>query len=558
MTARYFDGPTPTVPDRNLWTLAHVLRERARSDADRVFLVTPDEGTSYTYGQTYDLAESYASGLLADGAQQGDRVALILVNRSEFVLAWFACALAGLIEVPISTAYTGPLLRHQLEVIEPGVLIVDAECIAEALSALPGPQTLRRCYVVGDDSASVETGIAVLAEAGYTASPFAGLLTEQRAEMPAVSPRDVVAIFFTSGTTGPSKGVTMTNAHLYFFSDGYRAMTRLAADDVVLTVLPLFHGNAQFTAVYPALIAGAQVVVRRRFSASRWIDDVRHSGATVTNLLGMMMDLVGKQPESQTDGDNALRCVVAIPTMWSIAEAFKARFGVQTVIEAYGLTEMPNPIMTPYGESRPRGSAGLGVTDWYEILLVDPETDEPVDAGTPGELVVRPKVPWITMLGYWGMPQSTAEVFRNLWLHTGDLLRRSEDGWYYFVDRQKDCIRRRGENISSYEVEMIMSQLTGVQECAAIGVPAGESGTEEEVMIAFTRSPHATLEAQQVWAWAESQLPRFAVPRYVWPLEELPRTPTQRIQKKVLRERWLELGRPGSDREAADRSSSLG
>jgi crotonobetaine/carnitine-CoA ligase len=241
--------------------------------------------------------------------------------------------------------------------------------------------------------------------------------------------------------------------------------------------------------------------VRSKFSASRWVDQLRENSVTVTNLVGVMMDFVWKQPPRPDDADNVLRCVYAAPTASSILREFMERFGVEAFVDAFGLTETCAPIISPYGEVRPAGAAGLLASDWFEARLVDPETDEEVPVGTVGELVVRYKHPWTCSVGYYGMPEKTAEAWRNLWFHTGDALRRDEDGWYYFVDRYKDALRRRGENISSYEVEQVLLANPAVVECAVIGV----------------------------------KIPSFAIPRFVRYVDALPKTPSEKVRKAELR-----------------------
>jgi len=208
------------------------------------------------------------------------------------------------------------------------------------------------------------------------------------------------------------------------------------------------------------------------------------------------------------------------------------------------------PILTPYGVERPSGAAGLAVSDWYDVRLVDPETDEEVPTGEVGELVVRPHVPWTTSLGYFGMPQKTAEALRNCWFHTGDGLRCDVDGWYYFVDRLKDAIRRRGENISSYEVEQAVLGHPGILECAVVRVPAGGAADEDEVMAVVVAAPATDVMPEELWAWCEDTMPYFAVPRYLRFIDDLPKTPSGKIQKGPLRE----AGTTG----AVDRTATAG
>jgi crotonobetaine/carnitine-CoA ligase len=328
----------------------------------------------------------------------------------------------------------------------------------------------------------------------------------------------------------------MPHSQMYFFGQEVVSFTRLTRDDTYLTTTPLFHGNAQFMASFPALIAGARLVVRSKFSASRWVDQLRENRVTVTNLVGVMMDFVWKQPRRPDDADNVLRCVYAAPTASSILREFMQRFGVEAFVDAFGLTETCAPIISPYGEIRPPGAAGLLASDWFEARLVDPETDEEVPIGSVGELVVRYRHPWTCSLGYYGMPEKTAEAWRNLWFHTGDALRRDQDGWYYFVDRYKDALRRRGENISSYEVEQVLLAHPAVVECAVIGVSAGVEAGEDEVMAIVVLDPDKAVSAAELWTFCEGKIPSFAIPRFVRYVDALPKTPSEKVRKAELRD----------------------
>jgi crotonobetaine/carnitine-CoA ligase len=319
-----------------------------------------------------------------------------------------------------------------------------------------------------------------------------------------------------------------------FFADQGVSLVRLTDADTYMSVGPLFHGNAQFLATYPAMIVGGRIVLREKFSATRWAAQIRECGATVTNFVGVMMEWAWKQPPQPDDADNDLRCVWSVPTATSIVEAFKERFGIEAFVENFGLTETSMPILTPYSAPRPPGAAGLLVEDWFDVRIVDPDTDEEVPVGQVGELIVRPKEPWTTCLGYYGMPEKTAEAFRNLWFHTGDGLRRDEDGWYYFVDRLKDAIRRRGENISSYEVEQTVLEHPSIADCAAIAVPAETEAGEDEVMIFVVAS--GEVGRDEVSAWCRQRLPAFAKPKYIRFVETLPATPSGKVRKAELRE----------------------
>jgi len=246
------------------------------------------------------------------------------------------------------------------------------------------------------------------------------------------------------------------------------------------------------------------------------------------------MDFVWKAEGRPDDADNCLRCVYAAPTASSVLKQFMDRFGIEAFVDAFGLTETCAPILSPYGEIRPPGAAGLVASDWFEIRLVDPETDREVPAGEIGELVVRYKHPWTCSLGYYGMPEKTVEAWRNLWFHTGDALRRDAEGWYYFVDRYKDALRRRGENISSYEVEQALLGHPAVVECAVIGVPADVDAGEDEVLAVVVASE--PLGAGELWDFCRGKIPAFAVPRFVRFVDALPKTPSEKVRKAVLRD----------------------
>lgn len=531
---RTYRDLVPTISDRALWTTPHVLRRRADTHGGSIALDCPEEARTWTYRDLLDAAERVGTSLLAAGGEPGDRVLILMQNSSMLVRTWLGSHMAGMVEVPINTAYRGQFLEHQTSTVGPRFAVIDGEYAERFVESRHACGTIERFWVAGPDT---DRGISILRAAGWAAEPWDGLEAAEPGELPEVTPRDLASIFFTSGTTGPSKGVMMPQAQMYFFADECVSLTRLTDADTYMATTPLFHGNAQFLAAYPAFVAGARFVLHSKFSASRWIDQVRDSRVTVTNFLGVMMDFVWKQEQRPDDDDNDLRCIFAAPTAYSIIDEFRQRFGVEAFVEVFGLTETSMPILSPYGEARPAGAAGLLVEDWFEIRLVDPDTDEEVGVGELGELAIRPKVPWTCSMGYYAMPDKTAEAWRNLWFHTGDGLRRDEDGWYYFVDRLKDALRRRGENISSYEVEQALLGHPAVTECAVVAVKAEIEAGEDEVMAWMVAAEEVDPDA--FWAWAETRMPGFAVPRFLEFVDELPKTPSERVQKVKLRERGV-------------------
>lgn len=544
----YYTEYSPTFADRTRWTVPSVLRHHAKERGDAVYLDVPWQSGNhrYTYSQCLDTAETIARSLYDHGAVRGDRVLIMMPNRAEYILMRMGLGVAGMVEVSINVDYKGSFLAHQVSTVSPRCALVDPGFVERFLAIPEACSTLETFILCGADD-EVAAGRAALEKAGYKTLSWKELLAHRSTTaLPDVKYSDLAAIFFTSGTTGLSKGVMMTHAHVFLFADEAKSLTRLTHDDVYMSCGPQFHGNSSFLAQYPAMIAGARYVMQERFSATGWLQQVRDAKATVTNYIGVMMDFVWQQPETPQDADNSLRCIFAAPTATSIMDAFKKRFGIDAFVEVFGLTETCMPILTPYGVDRPKGAAGKLNADWFDIRLVDPETDEEVPVGEVGELIVRSKYPWTSTMGYYNMPDKTAEVFRNLWFHTGDGLRRDAEGWYYFVDRLKDALRRRGENISSFEVEHALLPHPAVKEIAVVAVPASQEAGEDEVMAFIVLEDGATLDPEEFWAFADQQLPYFAVPRFIRTIDSLPKTPSEKVRK-------VDLRAIGADAQSFDR-----
>lgn len=536
MSAEFYREMELVFDDRQMWTLPHVLRERAATHGELTYLDVPDHGVSYTFAETLREAEAIGRGLIENGGEFGDRVLLMSPNRAEVILCWYGAAVAGMVEVPINTAYTGAFLEHQVRTTAPRFAVIlagYAERFCEGDTS--AYDSIQHFYLLGaaDEVAAAE---AVLGAAGYAAGPYADIRSAGTADLPEVGRTDSGAIFFTSGTTGLSKGVNMSHSQLCFVAQQLVSLVRLSDRDVHMSVGPLFHGNAQFLAALPDLIAGARFVLREKYSASRWIDQVRDCGATVTNFIGVMMDWTYSQPERPDDADNQLRVVYTVPTPTAIVDGFRERFGVEAFVEQYGMTEISLPILTPYGRERPDGAAGLLNDEYFEAKIVDPDTDEEVEPGAVGEFVVRPKEPWIMLTDYYNMPDRTGEAARNMWFHTGDGLRRDEEGWFYFVDRLKDSIRRRGENISSYEVEQAILAHEEIVDCAAVAAPAAAQAGEDEVALFVVLAAGSSMDRARVRRLCDAKLPAFTRPEYIAILEALPMTPSGKVRKVELRD----------------------
>lgn len=519
------------------WTLPHVLEHQARHRADRPFLSWTDAGTALTYAEVNARVNRLAHGMAAFGIRRREHVGILLPNCLDFLFAWFALSKLGAVEVAISDAYKGSFLAHPLQLSRSRTLITTAT-LAQRLVDIEDQIPIETIVLVTEPGA--DPAVLPPAFRRIRVHPFADLYSDNAANPPDITtPQDPAAVLLTSGTTGPSKGVVMPHSQFYFFAEEDVQLMRLKEDDVYMTGFPLFHGNAQFLTVYPSMIAGAHCVLYPRFSASDWAGRARRSGATVTNLLGATLAFICAQPPSPDDRAHKIRCIYAAPLSTDLAGPFSERFGVKEFVDGFGQTEISNVFMTPPGAPRPPGASGVLVDQWFEIRLADPETGEPVPEGQAGELWVRHKHPGIISTEYLGMPDKTIESRRDLWFHTGDALRRDAQGWYYFVDRVKDALRRRGENISSFEVEAVLRSHASVADCAVIGVAADEKAGEDEVMAFLIPREGQTLDYAAISAWCDSRMPAFMIPRYFDQLQELPRTPTEKVRKKELRERGV-------------------
>lgn len=531
-----------TYPDRRDWVLGRVLEDRAATQPDRPFLQWEDEAP-LSFGAVNGIVNRLAHGLASAGLQKGERVMILLPNCLEYVLAWFALAKLGAVEVPVNTHYRGDFLQHvanncQARMIVTGPAFLDALAEAEA-----GLSFLQAAYVVGPAGQAPAFNRVQLHGFGVL------LDADDSNPLVAVGYTDIAAILFTSGTTGPSKGVLMPHAQMYFFAEQGASLVRLGQDDVYMNPFPLFHGNAQFLTVYPCLIRGALAVLYERFSASDWIGRARRNRVTVTNLLGVTMDFIHGQPAQPDDADNRLRLVYAVPTADAILPVFQRRFGIDRFVNAFGQTETCWSLMTPFDEVQPPGAVGKLVADWFEARLVDPDTDEEVAAGQMGELVVRAKQPWTMSAGYNGSPEASARAMRNLWWHTGDGLRRDAQGWFYFVDRVNDALRVGGENVSSYEVEQVALAHPAVAACAAVGIRGEGAGGEHDIKLCVVAQDGLAIDAEALIRFFEKRAPFFAVPRYIEIVSALPRTASEKIQKHLLRSAGV--GSATWDRRAA-------
>ncbi|MGN6769507.1 MAG: AMP-binding protein [Rhizobiaceae bacterium] len=511
------------------WVLPRVLADRARRFSHRPFLRFRGQ-PDVTFGDIEARSRRVARGLLELGVKAGDRVLLMLGNELEFVETWFAVNMIGAVLVPVNTAYRSEYLAHVINDSGAALIVADEAFLDVIAEIEERTATLIAVVIVTKNEASAPW------RGRSKAVPFDELRsTTDIFREPSITIRDPAAIMYTSGTTGRSKGVVMPHGHLHLNPVVYIEQLSLGTSDVLYTCLPLFHANALLLGVYGALILGTRVAVARRFSASGWLSDIREAGATVTNVLGAMSDFIFAQEPNEDDADNPLRLATMVPLAPKLHAAFEKRFGTK-LVELYGSTEVNCPLYHPLDSVYRDSSCGTVVSKWFECRLVDPETDMEVLAGAPGELVVRSKVPFTIMSGYHERPQDTVTAWRNLWFHTGDVMRQDDDGFFYFVDRAKDCIRRRGENISSFEVEEAVRSHPAVKEVAVVGVPSPYDSVEQEVKASIVLNRGTDVSEQAIFDHCRSRMPDFALPRFIEFVDALPKTPTENIRKDLLRQ----------------------
>ena len=488
--------------------------------------MTDETSRSLTFRQAHEGALRAAGFFQALGVQRGQRVGMFLSNSIDFVQSWLGLGHAGMVAVMINTELRGDFLLHQLTDSGVQFIVVDEELLAVLREVLPQAAQLRNIVVVGTASPVAIDGCKVFAwEEHQDAAPYSG---------PAPNGSDTACIMYTSGTSGPSKGVLMPHTHCTLYGIGSIKCLQLAPGDSYYICLPLFHANGLLMQLGATISAGIPAFIRRRFSAKRWLDDIRTHQLTVTNLIGTTSAFVVAQPPSENDKDHCLRAVLNSPNVAQHDAALRTRFGVKDVVSGFGMTEVNIPIWGRLGVAAP-GAAGWTHEEHFEVRIVDPETDLPVPAGQIGEIVVRPRVAFGFMSGYFNAPEKTVEAWRNLWFHTGDAGVMDATGLVTFIDRIKDCIRRRGENISATEVEDIVLHLPGVAEVAAYAVPSDIPGAEDELMLALVEQPGVTVDRAAVARLAAARLPRFAAPRYIKVVTELPKTATGKVKRAVLR-----------------------
>lgn len=508
------------MPDRSLCVLGELLARAGINCPERVFAVF-DDGIEWTFSQAFQLARQRAAGLQRLGIDRGDRVLAWLPNGPDVLLTWFATNLLGACIVPINTAYRGQILEHVIANSEARLMVTSGsllKCLHDIDLAC-----LETVVLSGDERIEAIGGLDVLPAAALAGNdadldPATGLM-----------PWDLQSIVYTSGTTGPSKGVMSSYFHQYTVATVLHG--HMSESDRIFVNAPMFHVGGT-GAVTAALIHFGSVAIVDGFKANTFWSQIRDTGSTLTSgLIGSMAPYLAKNATATDRKENTLRRTHFYPVSEDTIE-FARSFDFE-YFSGYGMTELPMVMITDVNPTV-LGSCGRPRSG-VECRLVD-EHDQEVATGETGELIARGDQPWSLTHGYYGMPEATAEAWRNGWFHSGDLLRQDDAGNFYFVDRKKDAIRRRGENISSQEVEAAVCAHPDVQDAAALGVPS-EYG-EDDVMVVVS-SKDGTVDPAQLFDFLQSRMAHFMLPRYIRIMSAMPKTPTDKIQKHILRDQGV-------------------
>ncbi|MCE3554659.1 AMP-binding protein [Pseudonocardia sp. RS11V-5] len=501
-----------------------LLGTRAAERPDAPFVVVAESGDTWTYAQAHADTTRWAAALARAGVAAGDTVLTMLPPCTEAVAAWLGTGRLRAMEVPVNTGYIGTMLRYLVDDSRAAIMIAHVDHLAAIADAAAGPGRLGTVVVVGARGPLPESPFELVHAADF----LAAAADDPAPEGPLPTGRDIASILYTSGTTGPSKGVLVTWRQAELTATGIMPSELFDATDAFYSGFPLFHMSGKGP-LYACALVGARVVMRRRFDTKAFWDDVRTYGATTTILLGAMANFLYQQPARPDDADSPLRDALFLPLIHDL-DGFRSRFGVQART-TFNMTETACCILSDGADLANATSCGRA-RPGFHARVVDAD-DVEVGPGELGELVLRADEPWTLMAGYWRKPEATVEAWRNQWLHTGDGFTRDAEGNFYFVDRIKDAIRRRGENISSAEVEAEVNGHPAVLESAAVAVPS-EYG-EDEVKIVVVPQPGHDLDPAELVGYLSARMARFMVPRYVEIVDALPKTPTEKIRKVELR-----------------------
>ncbi len=517
-------------------TVGRILARQADRFADKNFIETTS-GDCISYRDMHLRSNQFAQGAAAFGIEYQEPVLVMLPDTIDYVTVWCGLAKRGAIEVPINLAYRKNILKRLCNDSTAKKIIIDCQYV-ERLEEIADDLEHLDCVILYAEDQKLDSYGTLppkLAQT-YQVAGFEDLFSDISTDFePAPQFSDLVGIMYTSGTTGASKGVSTTHSHSFCYADGAAEIFYLSEEDRFYTAgLPLFHLAGQWGVCYASMIYGATVVLRKGYRNDNFWPDIAEHSCTVVFLLGAIANFLWQQPKLPEDSETPLKKVGMFPVMTEHKQ-FRERFGVE-ISTGYGSTESPCPVIHHFDEPLPNHQCVGFPTGRYDVKILD-ENDQVCTTGTVGEICTRPRAPWEIMLNYWRQPEYTAKVFRNLWYHTGDAGYQDDEGRLFFVDRLTDSMRRRGENISSMEVEDEVNQHPDVLECAVFPVLAEHS--EQEVMVVITPQPDVTIEPEKLIRFLDQRMAYFMIPRYIEFTAAIPKTPTGKMEKYKLRAKGI-------------------
>lgn len=498
-----------------------LLETKAAENINKPFLYFEDQ--VITYGEMNENSNKVANGFIQMGIKQGDNVAVMMENSPEYLYTSFALSKIGAVEIPINNFHKGDVLQYQINISNAKIVVADDGLLFQIKDIEKELKNVEHIIVNGSKNAVA----GIIPTASYDN------LTKFSSNPPDIDIKhsDLLTIMFTSGTTGPSKGVMITHNQAVFVGRQYVNCLRLTEDDIGYLYIPLFHMAPKFIFTIATVLSSSAVVMKKNFSASTFWDEIIKYNCTYSGMFEAVLKILNKVSEKPDDSENPIRAFVTAHIPAEIHEPFEKRFGVK-LVNVYGMTEGDCTISATLDDIRV-GSCGKP-RGYFEIKIVD-ENDQEVPAGRVGEIIVRPIQPYTLFEGYYRMPEKTLKAFRNLWFHTGDLAYQDEDGYFFFVAREKDMIRRGGENISALEVEKILESHPKVNECAAIAVPSDIWG--EEVKVSILPKENEKIDLSSIVAYCDERMAYFMIPRYLEIVDEIPKTEaSQRPRKELLKE----------------------
>ncbi len=533
---------------------------------DRTFFYYGEDDETLSFAEFVRRADSIAGNLARLGIAKGDRVSVFCKNALVSSLLMFGIWKAGAVYCPVNFGYAGRLLTYQLNDTAPQLVITDG-ALLPALNEVLDAVTTKPAIIVYSPMPGAHDHIAEppTVRPGYVAHAWAELTRSAMAPGVKVTFDDPANLIYTSGTTGPSKGVVQPYRWMAQYTFALRALN--GPDDVIYNDLPLYHVGGAIANICRAAWVGCELAVWNRFSPEGFWDRVKARGVTTAILLDVMIPWLNKAPPSENDRRNTLNKVHMQP-LPLLHHDFARRFGIDFVTAGFGQTESGVGIAvvieeTKQGEGTPDafyrgysheqaaeaarryglpllpGAAAtrkglMGLPAMFAEVSVRDELDEECEDEVAGHLCLRPRLPGVFFHAYLGKPEATAKAFRNLWFHTGDAALRGRDGMYYYVDRLGDRIRVRGENLSSFQVEDMINQHPLVQMSGVVAIPSDE-GDEDQVVAYVVAVPGGTVSEQDIHAYAAATMPKHMRPRHVRIIDDLPRTPTNKVEKYKLR-----------------------